>query len=140
MKRRPSVLSISAFSVSKRMVRFVCVQKLYVPNGRTAEAGSAQAREGRTAARRPHTPLADFLTLAKNNVSLGDSGSLAEVTVPASGQKMTFKLQGIFPSEMFPASAGQASVNCLPVNRKLWICDVKFSLNAVCTTCDWRQL
>ena len=103
------------------MVRFVCVQKLYVPNGRTAEAGSAQARKGRMAVHSLQALVADIAILAKNDVSLGDFGIFTVVAASMPGRNMPFKLQGIVSEEMFPASARQESANCLPVNRKLWI-------------------
>lgn len=134
------LLSTSALIVPKILGTFRLCSEIIVPNDRNAQAGNAQAHEGRIAVHRLHALVADISVLAKNDVSLGDFGSFMVVAASVPGQKMTFKLQGTFPSEMFPASAGQASVNCLPVNRKLWICDVKFSLNAVCTTCDWCQL
>ncbi len=73
------------------------------------------------AVHRLHALVADISILAKNDVSLGDDGSFTVVAASVPGQKMTFKLQGIFPAEMFPASAGQESANCLHVKRKLLI-------------------
>ena len=65
--------------------------------------------------------VADISIFAKNDVSLGDVGRFTVVAASVPGQKMTFKLQGIFPAEMFPACSRQNSANCLHVKRKLLI-------------------
>ena len=65
------------------------------------EADSAEQLESRA---QIHSLFAGTSILAKNDVSLGDSGSHTVVAAPAPGQKTAFKLQGIVSEEMFAVS------------------------------------